>query len=80
MIGVRRRGDRLVIDPCLPAGWGKCEVTYRAGAAVYEIVIDNPDHVERGVAAVTLDGEPVAGGEVALAAEGRHRVEVRMGR
>jgi len=79
VLGVRRRGDRLVIDPCLPAAWGRCEITYRAGAAVYEIVIENPGKVERGVASVTVDGEPVAGREVPLAGEGIHRVEVRMG-
>ena len=52
-----------------------------AGRAVYEIVVENPDHLERGVAAVTLDGKPVAGLEIPLDEEegGRHRVVVRMG-
>ena len=29
--------------------------------ATYEIVVENPDHLEKGVKAMTVDGKPVSG-------------------
>ena len=29
--------------------------------ATYEIVVENPDHLEKGVKTMTVDGKPVSG-------------------
>jgi cellobiose phosphorylase len=68
------------MDPCIPRDWDGFAVEYRHGSAVYAITVRNPARVCEGVAAVTLDGAPVAGGAVPLADDGRrHAVEVTMG-
>jgi cyclic beta-1,2-glucan synthetase len=85
VLGLRLRGDRLEIDPCIAADWPGFTVTVRHGAARYEVVVENPDGVRRGVVAVRVDGEAVeqrAGGEASVGLVddgGVHRVGVRMG-
>ena len=80
ILGIRRRGDALEIDPCIPAAWEGFEVTYRFGRSTWRIAVHNPDGVCRGVAAVEVDGRVIESGRVALEDDGReHGVVARMG-
>jgi len=80
ILGFRLEGDRLRLEPCIPALWPGYEITYRRGSTTYHIKVENPRGVERGVAGVTLDGEPCPEGSVHLADDGRtHEVVVGMG-
>jgi cyclic beta-1,2-glucan synthetase len=55
-------------------------MSYRHGEALYEIQVENPDHCERGVAWVELDGQRLKEGAIGLErALVKHRVLVRMG-
>jgi cyclic beta-1,2-glucan synthetase len=82
ILGFCKEGNRLQIDPCIPAGWPGFAVEYRHGGALYRIAVENPDGVERGVRSVEIDGQPLAPeGGVPLEDDGReHAVRVRMGR
>ena len=82
ILGLRRRGDSLEIDPCIPKLWPGFEVSVRVGAALYEIAVTNPHGVSRGVAVATLDGEPIQGRppRALLQDDARsHRLEVVLG-
>jgi cyclic beta-1,2-glucan synthetase len=80
MLGFRKQGDRLRLEPCIPAGWPGFEITYRHHSATYHIVVENSQGVERGVSRVLLDGAPAPEGVVALADDGRaHEVRVLLG-
>jgi len=80
ILGFRRRGDKLEIDPCIPRAWKGFEIAYRHGGTHYVINVENPVGVNRGVAGVSLDGEPVEDGLVPLVDNGaEHRVRVVMG-
>lgn len=80
ILGVRRVGRALRIEPCIPKRWSGYEVTYRDGATVYHICVENPDGVNRGVRQVTLDGKVLPDAEIPLAGDGqRHEVRVVMG-
>ena len=61
ILGVRLRGDVLALDPCIPSTWAGFRVSLRHGSARYEIAVENPEGVQRGVAFAALDGEVVAG-------------------
>ncbi len=79
ILGVRRVGDRLTIDPRIPASWDHFQVDYRFGGSVYEIHVRNPEGCESGTVRVVVDGEPQPAPEVLLADDGRRRhVEVVM--
>jgi cyclic beta-1,2-glucan synthetase len=80
ILGVQVRGDRLVVDPCIPGDWPGFEVRYRRGSAEYRIVVENPAGVERGVRGVTLDGRECPPGDVPLTDDGqRHEIRVVLG-
>jgi cyclic beta-1,2-glucan synthetase len=80
MLGLRLRGDTLVIDPCVPSSWPKFTIVYRHHQTTYRIVVENPDRVCKGVRAVELDGASVEGGAIALVRDRQeHNVRVTLG-
>jgi cyclic beta-1,2-glucan synthetase len=57
ILGVRRSGKLLLLDPCIPKTWPGFEIVLKHGSARYEIAVDNPQGVNRGVAYAELDGK-----------------------
>jgi cyclic beta-1,2-glucan synthetase len=55
ILGIRREGDFLVLDPCVPAVWPGFEATVKVGSTQYDIRVENPSHRCRGVSHVILD-------------------------
>ena len=43
------RATTLLIDPCIPRAWPGFEIVFRYHAARYEIAVENPHGVSRGV-------------------------------
>jgi cyclic beta-1,2-glucan synthetase len=81
LLGFRVRGARLSIDPCIPRAWPGFEVTFRYRSARYDVVVENPRAVSRGVSSVEVDGVVVAGGLGITLEDDRttHRVRVVLG-
>ena len=80
ILGFSVRGERLVIDPCIPRGWREYEIIYRRGLTRYQIKVENPYGVSRGVIEVELDGTPQALPEITLTDDGRaHQVRIVLG-
>jgi cyclic beta-1,2-glucan synthetase len=80
LLGFTKRGDTLAISPCIPRAWETFSIEYRFGEALYAITVRNPDHVETGVASVTLNGIPCESGILPLdPGKARHDVVVDMG-
>jgi cyclic beta-1,2-glucan synthetase len=82
ILGFRLRGTTLLLDPCIPRAWPRYEIDFRYHSARYEIVVENPQGVSRGVASSELDGQALTSGGAAipLADDGAtHRVRVVLG-
>ena len=81
ILGFRLRGPRLVVDPCIPRAWPRFELVFRYRSARYDIVVENPRGVSRGVAGVEVDGIAPAGDSgIELADDGNtHRVRIVLG-
>jgi cyclic beta-1,2-glucan synthetase len=81
ILGFRKRGSALCIDPCIPRDWKRFEIAYRHGGTLYRIAVENPKGVSRGVSSISLDGTLLAGGAlIPLSDDGaQHRVEVLLG-
>jgi cyclic beta-1,2-glucan synthetase len=81
ILGFRKRGSALSVDPCIPAEWRRFEIRYRHGGTRYRIAVENPDGVCRGVSEISLDGAVLpAAALVPLADDGReHEVRVVLG-
>ena len=68
ILGLKVKGDRFEVAPCLPAAWPSFEMTLTLRGTVYEIEVRNPVGVSGGVVAVELDGvtQPVADGKAVI--------------
>ena len=78
ILGVRPDYDGLEIDPCIPSAWKGFKVVRKFRKAEYEIDVQNPSGVCRGVKSLTVDGKPLAGNRIPYAS-GKHKVEVVLG-
>ncbi len=78
MLGFRLRGPHLVIDPCIPRAWPGFDMVFRYRSARYDIGVENPREVSRGVSTVEVDGVALVGERsIVLADDGKtHRVRV----
>jgi cyclic beta-1,2-glucan synthetase len=78
ILGFTKRGDRLRLDPRVPAEWPEFRLEYRHGSSVYEVVVERPHAARAGAQEVMLDGRPLAGEWIELVDDGaRHAVVVR---
>ena len=59
ILGLTIHGDRLQLDPCIRMSWPRVEIIFRRGATVYQIVVENPARVSRGVAVAEFDGQAI---------------------
>ena len=81
ILGLKVRGNRMEIDPVIPAGWPRFSLKYRHGATTYEIEVENPSGCQCGVLWVEMDGRRVTGEVILLERElVKHRVVVMMGK
>jgi cyclic beta-1,2-glucan synthetase len=82
ILGFRVRGTTLLVDPCVPREWPGFEIVYRYRSSRYEIAVENPGGVCRGVVLAELDGAALPGPEarIDLADDGAtHRLRVVLG-
>ncbi len=83
LLGFRLQGGTLMLDPCIPHGWPGFEISFRYRSARYEISIENPLGVCRGILAAKLDGKMLDGAAkslIPLADDGAtHRVQIVLG-
>jgi cyclic beta-1,2-glucan synthetase len=77
ILGFKKRGAAFTIDPCIPRGWERFEMTFRFGSTRYEILVENPHSVNHGVGQVEVDGSAQPTREIQLSDDGQiHRVRV----
>ncbi|HSC89065.1 MAG TPA: hypothetical protein VLC09_17405, partial [Polyangiaceae bacterium] len=81
LLGIRRRGAELELEPCVPPSWTHFEVKYQAsGAGTLSLIFENPERISRGIAELVLDGQRLEGPRVPLPSAGEHRqLRVRLG-
>ena len=80
ILGVQPTLDGLRIDPCIPSSLRRFTITRRYRGAVYEITVENPEGVEKGVCSVILEGRRVEGNVLPVQPAGKRvSVLVRMG-
>jgi cyclic beta-1,2-glucan synthetase len=82
ILGLRKQGNHLVLAPCIPKQWPRFEVAFRHASARYEIAVENPNGVSRGVISTVVDGTPLPDGiaRIPLQDDGAtHRVQIVLG-
>ncbi len=80
ILGFHVEQGRLRIDPCIPKHWPGYSLTYKHHSSRYEISVENPDAVSRGVKRLELDGQAIEASSLELHDDGQvHRVRVILG-
>jgi len=80
ILGIQPDYDGLKVDPCIPAKWDGFEITRKFRGATYLIKVENPNHVNKGVKKVMIDGNIHQSNVLPLFAEGTtHSVVVELG-
>jgi cyclic beta-1,2-glucan synthetase len=81
ILGFRMGGMTFSIDPCIPRNWPGYSIEFRYHSATYQIRVDNPSRVSRGVALTELDGKVLPGSvSVPLSNDGAvHQVHIVLG-
>jgi cyclic beta-1,2-glucan synthetase len=78
ILGFRKRGDKLFIEPSAPEGWEEYVIEYRFGSSVYAITVQDPGGVRRQGCAVVIEGQLIDGPGIPLVDDGvRREVVVR---
>ena len=76
ILGFRKTGDTLRLEPCVPSGWPGFTIEYRYGASRYTIEVK----MSGDAPGVTVDGRRIEGDAIPLVDDGHGHsvlVEVR---
>ncbi len=82
ILGLRMQGAYLHLSPCIPKGWRNFEMSVQYRSARYEILVENPDGVAKGVLFAQLDGTVITERPLRLTLldDGTtHHVQLRLG-
>jgi cellobiose phosphorylase len=80
MLGFEKQGNRMRLNPCIPAEWPEFTLQYRHGRSQYTIHVRNPHGATGGVLTLTVDGAQSVDGWIDLSDDGRdHMVSVALG-
>jgi cyclic beta-1,2-glucan synthetase len=80
LLGFKKTGDTLLIDPVIPPTWDGFEINYQFGESRYQIKVSNPRHLAHSVEVVKLDGKISVSKAIPLVNDGHeHRVELILG-
>ena len=82
ILGIHLRGNKLSIRPCIPHAWPGYEITYKHGSSRYQVAVENPNGVCRGIVRVSLDDREISRSEceITLVDDGNyHYVRITLG-
>ncbi len=67
ILGVRPDYDGLCIDPCIPRDLSEFKVTRLFRGVHCHITVKNPEHKEKGLHSLTVNGKKISGNKVPIA-------------
>ncbi len=79
ILGVKPQYDGLKIDPSIPAAWDGFKISRLFRGGVYNITVKNPDHINKGIKSLVVDGKEISGNVIPVLGKGSFNVEVTMG-
>ena len=79
ILGIQPKFDGLAIDPCIPAGWNGFSVQRKFRGTTYQIRVENPEKVSKGVKELWVDGEKLEGNVIPVQTKKECKVKVIMG-
>ena len=79
ILGIKKEGDRLYINPCIPAEWESFSISYKYKTSQYNINVYNSDHKSTGIKTIYDDNNLSGTNEIKLIDDGEeHSIELIM--
>ena len=79
LLGLKKRGDNLEINPCIPKEWESFEVEYVFQETKYHVEVKNPSHKTFGITSLSFDNNILQEKEIQLVNDKKeHWIEVKM--
>ena len=75
ILGIQPDYEGLRIDPCIPEGFGGYTLSRKYRGVTYDITIENPGNVQKGVKKLIVDGLEVEGNVIPFT-QGKDTVKV----
>jgi cellobiose phosphorylase len=66
ILGIQPDFDGLRIDPCIPSDVGEYSIDRIFRGCTYHITVKNPDHVQKGVSSVSINGDEIPAGDLPI--------------
>ena len=79
ILGIVPDWDGLKVDPSIPKAWDGFTATRQFRGATYNIKVENPNHVSKGVVSMLVDGKKVDGCVAPACEGGVHEIVVTLG-
>ena len=80
ILGIKPEYNGLTLNPCIPPSWDGFCVKRHFRGSTYNIIIENPTHVSKGIKRLVVDGKEFIGNLVPVFEDGNeHLVLVEMG-
>ncbi|MBI4485385.1 MAG: DUF3131 domain-containing protein [Acidobacteria bacterium] len=80
LLGLRRQGATISVEPCIPAVWPEYSIDWRLGKTRYRFTVTNPERQSQGIASAHLDGVAVDPRAIPLREDdGEHEVAIVLG-
>lgn len=79
ILGIQPDYDGLVINPCIPKDWNGFFITRKFRGTTFNIEIQNPNKISKGVKELWIDGLKVEGNKVPLQNKKECNIKVVMG-
>ncbi len=77
ILGFKLRSKTFSINCCIPKEWQGFKLHYRYKTSLYEIQLENPNHLSKGRPRITLDGALFEGQDIPLVDDGKtHTVHI----
>jgi cellobiose phosphorylase len=80
ILGIKKSGEKLNINPCIPTEWKEFQVEYKYLDTNYNIYVKNPNGVNSGVKKIIIDNNFADNNEIILTNDKKtHIIEVELG-
>lgn len=76
LLGIRKEGNQLIIDPSTPESFGDFTVVYQYGASTYEIRVESRSKGELSTKRLIIDQDRVEGNRLTLADDGKTHIVI----
>ena len=79
ILGIQPDYDGLVVNPCIPKNWDGFVVQRKFRGTTYQIEVQNPNHVSKGVKELWVDGKKIQGPRIPVQKKADCHVKVVLG-